>query len=67
MTIAPADPVSATASADSPRATTDGPGTALLRTLTDLTADLPDTDPGRVAAPPRRGRRAGGGAGPLWA
>ncbi|MGA4851221.1 ribonucleoside-diphosphate reductase subunit alpha [Streptomyces sp. G5(2025)] len=35
---------------------TDGPGTALLRTLTDLTADLPDADPGRVAAAALRGR-----------
>lgn len=51
MTIAPADPASATAS--------DGPGTALLRTLTELTADLPDTDPGRVAAAALRGRHAG--------
>ncbi|MEU0375139.1 ribonucleoside-diphosphate reductase subunit alpha [Streptomyces sp. NPDC006283] len=51
MTIAPADPVSATEK--------DGPGTALLRTLTDLTADLPDTDPGRVAAAALRGRNAG--------
>ncbi|URN15068.1 MULTISPECIES: ribonucleoside-diphosphate reductase subunit alpha [Streptomyces] len=51
MTIAPADPVSA--------AEADAPGTALLRTLTDLTADLPDTDPGRVAAAALRGRHAG--------
>jgi ribonucleoside-diphosphate reductase alpha chain len=33
-------------------------GTALLRTLTELTADLPDTDPGRVAAAALRGRSA---------
>ncbi|GDY62900.1 ribonucleoside-diphosphate reductase [Streptomyces avermitilis] len=39
-------------------AETDGPGTALLRTLTDLTADLPDADPGRVAAAALRGRSA---------
>ncbi|GGX83650.1 ribonucleoside-diphosphate reductase subunit alpha [Streptomyces anandii] len=51
MTIAPADPASAT-SLD------DGPGAALLRTLTELTADLPDTDPGRVAAAALRGRSA---------
>lgn len=51
MTIAPADPVSAVQQ--------DGPGTALLRTLTELTADLPDTDPGRVAAAALRGRHAG--------
>ncbi|RPF36135.1 ribonucleoside-diphosphate reductase subunit alpha [Streptomyces sp. TLI_185] len=53
MTIAPAAPVSAnTAVAD------DGPGAALLRTLTELTADLPDADPGRVAAAALRGRSA---------
>ncbi|MFC9925493.1 ribonucleoside-diphosphate reductase subunit alpha [Streptomyces sp. NPDC127190] len=52
MTIAPADP----ASASGPE--TDGPGTALLRTLTELTADLPDADPGRVAAAALRGRSA---------
>jgi ribonucleoside-diphosphate reductase alpha chain len=51
MTIAPADPVSANQQ--------DGPGTALLRLLTDLTADLADTDPGRVAAAALRGRHAG--------
>ncbi|CAL9311286.1 ribonucleoside-diphosphate reductase subunit alpha [Streptomyces sp. SudanB91_2054] len=56
MTIAPADPASAT-----PVTATgepDGPGAALLRTLTDLTADLPDADPGRVAAAALRGRSA---------
>ena len=56
MTIAPAEPASAT-----PPATPadDGrPGTALLRTLTELTADLPDADPGRVAAAALRGRSA---------
>ncbi|GED84828.1 ribonucleoside-diphosphate reductase subunit alpha [Streptomyces sp. 6-11-2] len=52
MTIAPADPVSATAPE------TDGPGAVLLRTLTELTADLPDADPGRVAAAALRGRSA---------
>ncbi|NWF30460.1 ribonucleoside-diphosphate reductase subunit alpha [Streptomyces sp. PKU-EA00015] len=54
MTIAPADPASGTA-----EQTTAGPGTSLLRTLTDLTADLPDADPGRVAAAALRGRHAG--------
>ncbi|MFD7444222.1 ribonucleoside-diphosphate reductase subunit alpha [Streptomyces sp. NPDC059909] len=54
MTIAPPDPAS-TQRADG----ADGPGTALLRTLTDLTAELPDTDPGRVAAAALRGRHAG--------
>ncbi|MFC9284422.1 ribonucleoside-diphosphate reductase subunit alpha [Streptomyces collinus] len=52
MTIAPADPVSVS----DPNA--DGPGAALLRTLTELTADLPDADPGRVAAAALRGRSA---------
>ncbi|MFD8392449.1 ribonucleoside-diphosphate reductase subunit alpha [Streptomyces sp. NPDC059680] len=52
MTIAPADPASASG------LETDGPGTALLRTLTELTADLPDADPGRVAAAALRGRSA---------
>ncbi|MEU3302794.1 ribonucleoside-diphosphate reductase subunit alpha [Streptomyces sp. NPDC006678] len=51
MTIAPPDPASTQL--------VDEPGTALLRTLTDLTADLPDTDPGRVAAAALRGRHAG--------
>ncbi|WP_267246537.1 ribonucleoside-diphosphate reductase subunit alpha [Streptomyces sp. PR69] len=54
MTIAPADPASGIE-----ERVGDGPGTALLRTLTDLTADLPDTDPGRVAAAALRGRHAG--------
>ncbi|AKZ58060.1 Ribonucleoside-diphosphate reductase [Streptomyces ambofaciens ATCC 23877] len=56
MTIAPADPASAT-----PVTATgepDGPGAALLRTLTVLTADLPGADPGRVAAAALRGRSA---------
>ncbi|MEV5969162.1 ribonucleoside-diphosphate reductase subunit alpha [Streptomyces sp. NPDC051921] len=51
MTIAPADPAAAIEN--------DGPGTVLLRTLTDLTADLPDTDPGKVAAAALRGRHPG--------
>ncbi|MGW0531660.1 ribonucleoside-diphosphate reductase subunit alpha [Streptomyces sp. NPDC003032] len=63
MTIAPAEPASAP-STPTPMPTTqgaegtDGPGAALLRTLTDLTADLPDADPGRVAAAALRGRSA---------
>ncbi|MFC0599600.1 ribonucleoside-diphosphate reductase subunit alpha [Streptomyces palmae] len=57
MTIAPADPVSA--AQDSQDSVSDAPGTALLRTLTDLTADLPATDPGKVAAAALRGRHAG--------
>ncbi|MFF6877819.1 ribonucleoside-diphosphate reductase subunit alpha [Streptomyces sp. NPDC012474] len=52
MTIAPAEPVSATEEEH------DAPGAALLRTLTELTADLPDTEPGRVAAAALRGRSA---------
>ncbi|MFF9895264.1 MULTISPECIES: ribonucleoside-diphosphate reductase subunit alpha [Streptomyces] len=62
MTIAPAEPASAQAEAGQQpaeqSAPSDGPGTALLRTLTDLTADLPDADPGRVAAAALRGRSA---------
>ncbi|GGV66705.1 ribonucleoside-diphosphate reductase alpha chain [Streptomyces albaduncus] len=54
MTIAPADPVSAIDVTEE----SDGPGAALLRTLTELTADLPDADPGRVAAAALRGRSA---------
>ncbi|MDF3289469.1 ribonucleoside-diphosphate reductase subunit alpha [Streptomyces silvisoli] len=54
MTIAPADPESAIASGSEAE-----PGTELLRTLTELTADLPDTAPGRVAAAALRGRHAG--------
>ncbi|MEV0635083.1 ribonucleoside-diphosphate reductase subunit alpha [Streptomyces sp. NPDC050619] len=51
MTIAPAEPASAALENDGPKA-------ALLRTLTELTADLPDADPGRVAAAALRGRSA---------
>lgn len=50
VTIAPTAPVSEQVS--------DAPGTVLLRTLTDLTADLTDTDPGKVAAAALRGRNA---------
>ncbi|MFF7748159.1 ribonucleoside-diphosphate reductase subunit alpha [Streptomyces sp. NPDC007971] len=57
MTIAPADPASAIQATGAP-VETDGPGAALLRTLTELTADLPDADPGRVAAAALRGRSA---------
>ncbi|MFI8877308.1 ribonucleoside-diphosphate reductase subunit alpha [Streptomyces sp. NPDC055243] len=60
MTIAPAEPASAQTTGG--QQTTDGPGTALLRTLTDLTADLPDAEPGRVAAAALRGRSARGDA-----
>ncbi|MFE9170448.1 ribonucleoside-diphosphate reductase subunit alpha [Streptomyces kebangsaanensis] len=52
MTIAPADPASTAAPEP------DSPGAALLRNLTELTADLPDADPGRVAAAALRGRSA---------
>nr|WP_202555448.1 ribonucleoside-diphosphate reductase subunit alpha [Streptomyces sp. SID4950] len=52
VTIAPVDPASVTPVEN------DGPGAALLRTLTELTADLPDADPGRVAASALRGRSA---------
>ncbi|WP_193473706.1 ribonucleoside-diphosphate reductase subunit alpha [Streptomyces griseomycini] len=54
MTIAPADPASASDVTEQG----DGPGAALLRTLTELTADLPGADPGRVAAAALRGRSA---------
>ncbi|MEE1804474.1 MULTISPECIES: ribonucleoside-diphosphate reductase subunit alpha [unclassified Streptomyces] len=68
MTIAPADPVSVVSEAQSEAQSehgaataagqADAPGTALLRTLTELTADLPDADPGRIAAAALRGRNA---------
>ncbi|MEY9994128.1 ribonucleoside-diphosphate reductase alpha chain [Streptomyces sp. V4I8] len=58
MTIAPADPASAVPPVRSVPSDEDTPGTALLRTLTELTADLPDADPGRVAAAALRGRSA---------
>ncbi|MHC8418513.1 ribonucleoside-diphosphate reductase subunit alpha [Streptomyces sp. NB004] len=61
MTIAPADPATATPVTTSAMPVTeesDGPGAALLRTLTELTADLPGADPGRVAAAALRGRSA---------
>ncbi|MGW8061561.1 ribonucleoside-diphosphate reductase subunit alpha [Streptomyces ziwulingensis] len=58
MTIAPADPASATPVTTSATEEPDGPGAALLRTLTELTADLPGADPGRVAAAALRGRSA---------
>ncbi|MFD4259484.1 ribonucleoside-diphosphate reductase subunit alpha [Streptomyces sp. NPDC058534] len=61
MTIAPADPATATPVTTSAMPVTeesDGPGAALLRTLTALTADLPGADPGRVAAAALRGRSA---------
>ncbi|MGR8008366.1 ribonucleoside-diphosphate reductase subunit alpha [Streptomyces hypolithicus] len=64
MTIAPADPATATDSTEAAEPS-GGPGTVLLRTLTDLTADLPDTDPGRVAAAALRGRNAASDAAEL--
>ncbi|GHH89537.1 ribonucleoside-diphosphate reductase [Streptomyces capitiformicae] len=60
VTIAPADPASAALVPAVAATETDDPGTALLRTLTELTADLPDADPGRVAAAALRGRSARG-------
>ena len=49
--------------APGPRAAAGGDhgGGELLRRLVTLTADLPDTDPGRVAAAALRGRSAGAG------
>lgn len=68
MTIAPTEPasdaevvppaVAVSAGADGGPGE-DGPGVALLRTLTELTADLTATDPGKVAAAALRGRHAG--------
>ncbi|ARF57336.1 ribonucleoside-diphosphate reductase subunit alpha [Streptomyces gilvosporeus] len=66
MTIAPTEPAS-DAEVVQPAVTTpatpaaggpgeDGPGVALLRTLTELTVDLTATDPGKVAAAALRGR-----------
>lgn len=60
VTIAPADPASAALVPAVAATETDDPGTALLRTLTELTADLPDADPGRVAAAALRGRSSRG-------
>lgn len=67
MTIAPADPATADLGIARPRAphSDDGPGAELLRHLVRLTADLPDTDPGRVAASALRGRNAASDAAEL--
>ncbi|WP_407550014.1 ribonucleoside-diphosphate reductase subunit alpha [Streptomyces sp. Pv4-95] len=64
MTIAPTEPASdAEVVRSAPPAPADrvedGPGVALLRTLTELTEDLTATDPGKVAAAALRGRHAG--------
>ncbi|MFB6535996.1 ribonucleoside-diphosphate reductase subunit alpha [Streptomyces noursei] len=63
MTIAPTEPASDAEVVQSvvaaPPAHQDGPGVALLRTLTELTADLTATDPGKVAAAALRGRHPG--------
>ncbi|HEY5833214.1 ribonucleoside-diphosphate reductase subunit alpha [Streptomyces sp.] len=71
MTIAPAAPApvqaadsAETSEAAEPESTA---GAALLRHLVALTADLPDTDPGRVAAAALRGRSAGADAAELRA
>jgi ribonucleoside-diphosphate reductase alpha chain len=53
VTIAPEAPAT---TVGSPVAVTDNAGADLLRTLVELCADLPDTDPGRVAAAALRGR-----------
>ncbi|MEV6011542.1 ribonucleoside-diphosphate reductase subunit alpha [Streptomyces sp. NPDC051976] len=53
------------AAAPPPGEPDDGPGADLLRTLIRLTADLPDTDPGRVAAAALRGRNAASDAAEL--
>ncbi|WP_438485914.1 ribonucleoside-diphosphate reductase subunit alpha [Streptomyces sp. S186] len=63
MTIAPTEPASDAEVVQpvvaTPPANEDGPGVALLRTLTELTADLTATDPGKVAAAALRGRHPG--------
>ncbi|SCK12415.1 ribonucleoside-diphosphate reductase alpha chain [Streptomyces sp. WMMB 714] len=58
MTIAPAGPDTSAGTAGPERPHT--PETALLRTLTHLTADLPGTDPERIASAALRGRQKGG-------
>ncbi|MFK0289407.1 ribonucleoside-diphosphate reductase subunit alpha [Streptomyces sp. NPDC090442] len=63
MTIAPTEPASdaevVPPAVAAPPVAEDGPGVALLRTLTELTADLTATDPGKVAAAALRGRHPG--------
>ncbi|MFC4493634.1 ribonucleoside-diphosphate reductase subunit alpha [Streptomyces ovatisporus] len=63
MTIAPADPAAPAGSAGPAHSHT--PESALLRTLTELAADLPATDPARIAAAALRGHRNGGSAAEL--
>ncbi|HEX5569478.1 MAG TPA: ribonucleoside-diphosphate reductase subunit alpha [Streptomyces sp.] len=53
------EPASAAESTPATAPEDDRPGTALLRTLTELTAGLPATDAGRVAAVALRGRHPG--------
>ncbi|MEW1658437.1 MULTISPECIES: ribonucleoside-diphosphate reductase subunit alpha [unclassified Streptomyces] len=69
MTIAPTEPASDAEVVQpvvaAPPAAEDGPGVALLRTLTELTADLTATDPGKVAAAALRGRHPGSDAAEL--
>ncbi|MFE4019846.1 ribonucleoside-diphosphate reductase subunit alpha [Streptomyces sp. NPDC059101] len=69
MTIAPTEPASDAEVVQpvvaAPPVHEDGPGVALLRTLTELTADLPATDPGKVAAAALRGRHPGSDAAEL--
>ncbi|WP_073493448.1 ribonucleoside-diphosphate reductase subunit alpha [Actinacidiphila paucisporea] len=62
MTIALQAPA---ARGESPATEPDSAGADLLRTLVALCADLPDTDPGRVAAAALRGRSGGAGAAEL--
>ncbi|UWE12325.1 ribonucleoside-diphosphate reductase subunit alpha [Actinacidiphila bryophytorum] len=61
MTIAPEAPAAITESLPG----RDSAGEDLLRTLVALCADLPDTDPGRVAAAALRGRSGAAGAAEL--
>ncbi|QMV24956.1 ribonucleoside-diphosphate reductase subunit alpha [Streptomyces sp. SCUT-3] len=60
-----ASPAGETAAGEGPGSRREETGAALLRTLTGLAADLPDTDPGRVAAAALRGRHAGATASDL--
>ncbi|WP_405592933.1 ribonucleoside-diphosphate reductase subunit alpha [Streptomyces sp. NBC_01190] len=68
MTIAPVEPAAADVDRTPPPRPEpdDKPGGELLRHLVALTADLPDTDPGRVAAAALRGRNAASDAAELW-
>jgi ribonucleoside-diphosphate reductase alpha chain len=65
VTIAPAAPAPTGVPAAPAAEPGDGPGAELLRQIVALSADLPDADPGRVAAAALRGRSAGAGTAEL--